>query len=169
MKENLSLTAKRALLFLHLASKEWEFGVKYKLLKGNRAGTVGIVTSSTEHGLTSNDFANVDGETLDRSSWYEFIGKPIMIGDVLEEMFFEKDGIELMKKWGAIKENVTDKMFSKSLNEILNSEIWDHYETLDDDRTVVGMKGEYKNKNIQFLWTFLWGRFEGEILKTNKQ
>ena len=114
----------------------------------------GNITTLWDRGMCHKD---------DIREFYEIIGHPVMIGTVLKymetiepidedefrKMDFHKtgDGI-LIKLWRRCG-------IDKSLNEIFGGEVWNHYETLDEDRPIIGIKGHLKDPNAQALLEFI--------------
>ena len=80
----------------------------------------------------------------------KIIGHPVMIGTVFAKYYGDNPcpNKDLYALW-------CDCGIDKSLNEIFGGEVWDHYEVLDDDRTIIGIKGHLKDPNAQALLEFI--------------
>ena len=86
----------------------------------------------------------------------KIIGHPVMIGTVLKYMSLEKiPRGTLVDRSERLFRLYLECGIDKSLNEIFGGEVWDHYEVLDDDRTIIGIKGHFKDPNAQALLEFI--------------
>ena len=84
------------------------------------------------------------------------INNPVMIGTVLKYMSLEKiPRGTLVDRSEVLFRLYLECGIDKSLNEIFGGEVWDHYEVLDDDRTIIGIKGHLKDPNAQALLEFI--------------
>lgn len=160
-----TLKKKADALLDYLANKELSFGceVKMKDLKEHCimhiCGKIGDQIC-----ITTNDGDQFGGGSCDISCEFEeVIGHPVMIGDVLQEVVCKGSSrltvalVDLVCLWRPCD-------FSKSLNEMFNSEIGEN--DCDKNGDYPGWERySFKDENVQALFEFLWSLFGEEINK----